>query len=188
MVYPLTQRRSGEPLEFLSFRSLKIQVLFELKTEKQLTSLQESMSHNVDFKTPIPELIERLKREHRELAPKLDEIDTLAANETKLALKQLTEVGQKILHHAVEEEARIMRVIMKNAKSESAESVRIMQEHRWVSEFLERRIKQILSTSDDETRSEIIKFDKDLRQHFVEEEEVVFPLALKAEAGAQAPN
>jgi hypothetical protein len=40
-----------------------------------------------------------------------------------------------IIKHAVEEEARLMRVIMQKAKDESPESIRIMQEHDWVMDF-----------------------------------------------------
>jgi hypothetical protein len=38
-------------------------------------------------------------------------------------------MSKSILYHAVEEEARLMRVIMHNARDESSESIKIMQEH-----------------------------------------------------------
>ena len=44
-------------------------------------------------------------------------------------------MSESILHHAVEENARLMRVIMKNAKVKSYESIRIMQEHNYVLDF-----------------------------------------------------
>ena len=44
-------------------------------------------------------------------------------------------MSESILHHAVEEKARLMRVIMKNAKVKSSESIRIMQEHNYVLDF-----------------------------------------------------
>ena len=46
----------------------------------------------------------------------------------------------KITHHAVEEEARLMRVIMQKAKDESPESIRIMQEHNWVMDFFKNKL------------------------------------------------
>jgi iron-sulfur cluster repair protein YtfE (RIC family) len=136
----------------------------------------------IDFSEPIPEMVKRLIREHRELAPKLDEIEKVAGESSTKAVGLLKEVQAKILRHAVQEEARIMRVIMKDAKSESAESIRIMQEHRWVSEFLERRISKLSTLQERQAQNEIQKFAADLRQHFSEEENVVFPLALKAQA------
>lgn len=127
-------------------------------------------------------MVKRLIREHRELAPKLDEINKVASESSTKAVKLLEEIQVKILRHAVQEEARIMRVIMKDAKSESAESVRIMQEHRWVSEFLERLISKLSTVTELQAQNEIQKFVADLMQHFSEEENVVFPLALKAQA------
>ena len=56
------------------------------------------------------------------------------------AVKLLRSLKQVILRHAIEEKARMMRVIMEKAKSDSAASIKIMQEHRWVSEFFERRL------------------------------------------------
>ena len=127
-------------------------------------------------------MVKRIIREHRELAPKLDEINKVASESSTKAVKLLEEIQVKILRHAVQEEARIMRVIMKDAKSESAESVRIMQEHRWVSEFLERLISKLSTVTELQAQNEIQKFVADLMQHFSEEENVVFPLALKAQA------
>jgi len=125
-------------------------------------------------------MIDRLIQEHKELDPKLNQIGRVCDDNPQDAVRLLLGMRTKILRHAIEEEARIMRVIMKDAKSESAESVRIMQEHRWVSEFLERRIDKLSRVPSNESRVEIRKFLSDLRQHFKEEEQVVFPLALKA--------
>jgi hemerythrin-like domain-containing protein len=146
------------------------------------------LSHNVDFSEPIPKLVERLVREHRELSPKLDEIEKATKNDPVNGVKLLESVRAKILHHAVEEEARIMRIIMKDAKSESADSVKIMQEHRWVSEFLERRMDNLPKIQREQAQSEIEKFVADLRQHFKEEEDVVFPLALRALASEESKS
>lgn len=45
-------------------------------------------------------------------------------------------MSESIIHHAVEEEARLLRVIMHKAKDDSSESIKIMQEHNWVINFL----------------------------------------------------
>ena len=140
------------------------------------------MSYKIDFSEPIPKMIERLVREHRELGPKLDEIESATEKSLDEGVKLLLDLRTTILRHAVEEEARVIRVIMKDSKSQSAESVKIMQEHRWVSEFLERRIDKLSSLPEERAHIEIQKFVADLRQHFKEEEEVVFPLALESVA------
>lgn len=143
------------------------------------------MSYKIDFSEPIPKLIERLIREHRELAPTLEKIGITTDSNLETAIGRLRDLRLVILRHAVEEEARIMRVIMKDAKSESKESVRIMQEHRWVSEFLERRLDALQGIPPREAQAEIHKFLSDLLEHFREEESIVFPLAIKAlDAGA----
>ena len=133
-------------------------------------------------------MVERLVREHRELSPKLDEIEKATKSDPVKGVKLLESTRTKILRHAVEEEARIMRVIMKDAKSESADSVKIMQEHRWVSEFLERRMHNLPKIQREQAQSEIEKFVADLRQHFKEEEDAVFPLALRALASEQSKS
>ena len=138
------------------------------------------MDYKIDLKEPIPEMIERLKREHISLSKKLNEIEATGRMDPRMALEMLETESPKILKHAVEEEARIMRVIMEKAKLDSAESVRIMQEHRWVSEFLERGLPKLKVASQEQSRSEMDKFIRDIREHFAEEEETVFPLALKA--------
>ena len=105
-------------------------------------------------------------------------------------------MSESIIKHAVEEEARIMRVIMQNAKEESADSIKIMQEHNWVVDFLKHRVpsleniiyqqQQQQQNKQDkqfqqETQNKINEFVTNLKNHFEEEEEIVFPLALKAD-------
>jgi hemerythrin-like domain-containing protein len=82
-----------------------------------------------------------------------------------------------------------MRVIMNNAKYESSESITIMQEHNWLLNFLNNKVMLIINaaTSSDPTEYEKAKEDlnefvNNLRRHFKEEEQVVFPLTLRAEA------
>jgi hemerythrin-like domain-containing protein len=101
-------------------------------------------------------------------------------------------MSDSIIHHAVEEEARLLRVIMHKAKDESSESIKIMQEHNWVINFLKIDLNKIENrkTLDLESSSSlkyiedtklINEFISNLREHFLEEEQIVFPLVLKAE-------
>lgn len=98
-------------------------------------------------------------------------------------------ISDKIIRHAIEEESRLMRVIMHKAKDESTESVKIMQEHNWVMNFLKNRIIIIKKTSTssnsdehEQAKNDLNEFINNLRNHFKEEEEIVFPLARRAEA------
>ena len=134
-------------------------------------------SRRVDFSEPIPKLIERLIGEHKDLYPKLSRIETMSVSDSIVSLEELR---PKILHHAVEEEARIMRVIIEGISKESAtSSIQIMQEHRWVVNFLDQRLRELPKIESNLAKLEIMKFISDLKLHFEEEEQGVFPLALK---------
>ena len=61
-------------------------------------------------------------------------------NDIEHATEILRGMVDKITHHAVEEEARLMRVIMQKAKDESPESIRIVQEHNWVMDFFKNKL------------------------------------------------
>ena len=100
-------------------------------------------------------------------------------------------MSKSIIHHAVEEEARLMRVIMHNARDESSESIKIMQEHNWVLNFFKNKLGSIElnatssytespNTEYKQAKNELNEFITNLRSHFVEEEQIVFPLALRA--------
>ena len=106
-----------------------------------------------------------------------------------LASEIIQSISDEIIYHAVEEEARLMRVIMHKAKDESTESVKIMQEHNWVMNFLKNRIVIIEKTSTssnpdeyEQAKNDLNEFINNLRNHFKEEEEIVFPLVLRDEA------
>ena len=102
-------------------------------------------------------------------------------------------MSESIIHHAVEEEARLLRVIMHKVKDESSESIKIMQEHNWVITFLKNTLSEIenkknldlqsssMSSKYNEDSKLINEFISNLREHFLEEEQIVFPLVLKAE-------
>ncbi len=147
-------------------------------------------SHRIDFDEPIQEMITRLESEHKEFEFNLEKVKiSIQDNNITLASEIIQSISDKIVHHAVEEEARLMRVIMQKAKQESAESVKIMQEHNWVMNFLKNRIITVEKVSASSNRGEyeqakndLNEFISNLRKHFKEEEEIVFPLALRAEA------
>jgi hypothetical protein len=83
-----------------------------------------SASSGINFNEPIPQMIERLKAEHVIFESKLVQIeDNLKNNKVKQAAEIIQSINERITRHAVEEEARLMRVIMHKAKNESSESI-----------------------------------------------------------------
>ena len=100
-----------------------------------------TISRRINFDELIPQMIERLKSEHVIFESKLVQVeDNINKNDIKQAAQIIQGISDKIANHAVEEEARLMRIIMHKAKEKSAESVKIMQEHNWVMNFIKNRI------------------------------------------------
>jgi hemerythrin-like domain-containing protein len=154
-------------------------------------------SRRIDFNEPIPQMIERLKSEHRSFESKLAIVQGSINNDDIVhAVAIIRSMTDNVTHHAVEEESRLMRVIMQKTKNESAESIRIMQEHNWIINFfknkliaIENKIKSKIDSQIEESnytdtkkqsKKELSEFVTNLRSHFSEEEQIVFPLALKA--------
>jgi hemerythrin superfamily protein len=151
------------------------------------------MVYKINFDESIPDMIERLKQEHVQFRITLNNITNYNdENNINKALETIHDMSQPIIRHAVEEEARLMRVIMHNAKEKSADSIKIMQEHNWVVDFLKQKIPTIKENIDKQqneqdiqfqqkAQNEINEFVTNLNNHFEEEEQIVFPLALKAD-------
>ncbi len=154
------------------------------------------MDYKINFNETIPQMIDRLKREHIDFEFTLKKITKYAdENEIDRAIEAISSMKELIIKHAVEEEARIMRVIMHEAKEESTDSIKIMQEHNWVVDFLKHKLQNMEDEIHQQNRNkqgfeqqkqltrknEINEFVSNLRSHFSEEEQIVFPLALKAD-------
>jgi primosomal protein N'' len=140
------------------------------------------LKYKVDYSKPIPKVVERLKAEHRDFESRLLKIEKSSAINLKQAIEMLEDLGNSILRHAIEEEARIMRVIMQKGKDHSEQSIKIMQEHKQIIEFLDKTVCKLKDFSQEQSTKEIKKFVEDSIKHFSEEEEVVYPLALKADS------
>jgi iron-sulfur cluster repair protein YtfE (RIC family) len=155
-------------------------------------------NRRINFNEPIPQMIERLKTEHRSFESKITEVQDSINNDDILhAAAIIRSMTDNVTHHAVEEESRLMRVIMQKTKNESAESIRIMQEQNWVINFfknkliaIENKINSKIDSQIEESnyidtkkqfKKELSEFVTNLRSHFSEEEQIVFPLALKAD-------
>jgi hypothetical protein len=139
------------------------------------------MTMSLDYNEPLPEVLERLKDEHRELVPKLRRIEKLAEyGDMKVVVTELKVIKPLVLRHAVEEEARLMRPIMWEFKDKSEESIIILRYHRELVDFLEHKLPKLTSLPEHVARREVRIFVGELRKHHQEEEKTLFPLALKA--------
>ena len=164
------------------------------------SSKNNTIRKRINFDEPINDMIKRLISEHRNFETKLEEVESAINDnnnnkDTTYAAKIIGSMSEAIIDHAVEEEARLLRVIMHKAKDESSESIKIIQEHNYVINFLKITLTEIenrktldlessstsTSTKYDEDTKSINEFISNLRKHFVEEEQIVFPLVLKAE-------
>ena len=144
------------------------------------------MSYRVDYDEPISDVVTRLVEEHKEIDQKLERISEISSKEDgnlKVAISLLNAVSTEILRHAVEEEARLARVIMESNETReySDESVEILQEHRRIKEFFEDKLPYILDeNSEKQARKKIIEFTDLVIKHHKEEEKELFPLSLRA--------
>lgn len=145
------------------------------------------MSYRIDYSEEVSAVVSRLKEEHKETDKKLQRIAAICDKKDRnlnVAISLLNALSPQILRHAVEEEARLARVIMQSNKTikRSYKSVGILQDHRRIKEFLEDELPHLLNeNSDNETRKKIKAFVSTMIEHHREEEEVLFPLAMKAD-------
>jgi hemerythrin superfamily protein len=139
------------------------------------------MTYTLDYDEPLPAVVARLKDEHRKLKPKLKQIEQLSkSGDLGAAIIQLKAIKSTVLRHAVEEEARLMRVIMWEFKDDSDDSIIILRYHRKIVEFFEHTLPSLATFPEKVGHREVGIFVKELRQHHQREEETVFPLAIKA--------
>jgi hypothetical protein len=61
-------------------------------------------------------MVQRLRAEHRQFRLELIQIEEANEVSSHKAIEMLRQLRKPILRHAVEEEARIMRIIMQKAK------------------------------------------------------------------------
>ncbi len=115
---------------------------------------------------------------HDEIDAILSEVEELAnKGKIEVAMSLLNATSPLILRSAVEEEARIMRVVLQKNERGARRSVAVAQEHRGIADFLKHQLPEMRSKSPDEARRAIMAFVRLARGHLKEEEEVSFPLA-----------
>ena len=94
---------------------------------KSTTTNNNNVRKRINFDEPIPDMIDRLISEHRNFEIKLQEAENviISIKDSSYATKIMS-MSESITHHAVEEEARLLRVIMHKAKDESSESINFL--------------------------------------------------------------
>lgn len=113
------------------------------------------MSFAFDYNEPIPKVVEGLNSEHKELEQKLSKIEEVCkSGDVKVAISLLNDISTQILRHAVEEEARLMRVIMWEYRQQSEQSVSTMRQHVDIADFLKRRLPNLTTLPDPVARRE----------------------------------
>jgi hemerythrin-like domain-containing protein len=125
----------------------------------------------------IPKIIERLRTEHRDFRLDLIQIEEASKFSSRKAIEKLKEIAKSILRHELEEEGRIIQIIMEKV-NDPEQSVKVIGEHRRIMDLLEKKIPQ-LEDSSQEAGEEIKTFGNEIRTHFSDEEQIVFPLVLK---------
>jgi hemerythrin-like domain-containing protein len=144
------------------------------------------MSYRLDYEESIDRVTRRFVEEHKEIGRKLGRVLEICRNEKgdmKVAVSLLKATSTELLRHAVEEEARLAKVIMDSSETRkaSADSIKILQEHRRITEFLDNELPFLLDeNSDQASRKKMIRFIEEVIQHHDREEKELFPLAQKA--------
>lgn len=144
------------------------------------------MSYRLDYEEKIPSVVARLKEEHAEIDRKLGRISEIVTREDgdiRVAVSLLEALKTEILRHAVEEEARLARIIMESeeTKKSSAQSLKILQEHRRIENFFKGELPYLLNeNSEKEAKKKISLFIDFMIEHHLAEEQELFPLSLKA--------
>jgi uncharacterized protein YdaT len=130
------------------------------------------LEHNSE---PIPKMVGRLRTEHRDFRLELIQIEEASKFSSRKAIEKLKEIAKSILRHELEE-ARIVQIITEKVK-EPEQWVKVIEGHKEIMDLLEKKISQ-LEDSSQEAGEEIKTFGNDMRKHFSDEEEIVFPLVL----------
>ena len=143
------------------------------------------MSYRIDHEESIETLVSKLKEEHEEIDRKLRRILEVSQRrnaDLKVAVSMLNAMRPLVLRHAVEEEARLAKVIMSSAEArkKSQLPVGILQEHRRIKEFYDELPYLLEENSETQATNNILEFIDLVLEHHAEEENEIFPLALAA--------
>jgi hemerythrin len=155
---------------------------------------ERKLSYKLDYQEPARKVLERLEDEHAEFRAKLARIiGETESDNLGVATSLLVLFKPLILRHAVEEEARIMRVIAAHRDSDAngrmhdeakkegevRKSIEVMREHRRITEFFAEKLPHLDELPHSRQKSEIEEFVRELARHHEEEEAIAFPLFLR---------
>lgn len=129
------------------------------------------------------EFVASLARAHTDIQGRLQTIGVaLRKQDTDLAVASVRDLKDVLDRHVVDEEARILKVLIDARGREGAQdAIRTMQQHRSVHRLVNEML-NALPTSTEEASQKHAELVKILREHFEAEERRVFPAALEAHA------
>lgn len=132
---------------------------------------------------PFEEFVASLVRTHDDIRHTLDRVGAaLKTHDATSALAATKELKDILDRHVVDEEARILKVLIgAYGREGAAEAIRTMQQHR----SIHRLVNEILDTakpSAEAASKKLAELEKTLGDHFQVEEGRIFPWALETHA------
>lgn len=135
------------------------------------------MSFTLDYGEPVADTVERLRKWHMETDDFLAEAERLAKEgEVNASISLLAALRPLVLREAVEEEAKVMREIMRKHRSRADAPIEVMREHRPIVEFLRHQLPALSTIPTNEARLRIIRFVEFVRKHHEKEQSTAFAL------------
>ncbi len=132
---------------------------------------------------PFEAFVASLVEAHGDIRRRLETIGTaLKKQDSALAITSLRELREALDQHVVDEEARILKVLIDAHGREGAQdAIRTMQQHRSVHKLINDML-DTLPRSAEEAHKKHAELEKILREHFEAEERRIFPWALETHA------
>ena len=138
------------------------------------------MARSLEFE----ELVSALKDEHGGVKRRLAELgDVVAARKYAKASELVPGLCDALRQHIIDEEAKVLKVIIDAYGRERAgEAIRIAQRHRVVHRKIE-EMEKLAARTPGMLGPRVVELRGLLEEHFKDEEERMFPLALEAYRG-----
>lgn len=129
---------------------------------------------------PFEEFISSLIREHEELRKELRETKAaLMKPDSPAAVASLRRLGASLDRHVVDEEARVLRVLIDaHGRDGAGDAIRTMQQHRGVRKLVDELADSVSSHAERAPRK-LAELENLVEEHFKAEEGHIFPWAIE---------
>jgi hemerythrin-like domain-containing protein len=129
---------------------------------------------------PFEAFIASLVREHEAFREQLRDIRAaLTKPDPSAALASLRRFGTSLDRHVVDEEARVLRVLIDaHGRDGAGDAIRTMQQHRPVRKLVD-ELMDFLSSHMERAPSKLAELEKLAEEHFKAEEGRIFPWAIE---------